>query len=101
MITDIEQVQLAAVRSWLDTTESLLGDDHRAEASRQIRHLMRDLLTLADAIDTQERHDASRVVAQETKMKARPSMLGTQLVPGDGFRAPGDNPGARVVRTGE
>jgi hypothetical protein len=31
----------------------------------------------------------------------RPSMLGTQLVPGDGFRAPGDNPGARVVRTGE
>ena len=50
MITDIEQVQLAAVRSWLDTTEVLLVADRRAEASWKIRHLMRDLLTLADAV---------------------------------------------------
>ena len=40
MITDIKQAQLAAARSWLDATESLLGDDHRAEASRQIRHVV-------------------------------------------------------------
>ena len=31
----------------------------------------------------------------------RPAMLGTPIVPGDAFRAPGDNPGARVARTRE
>lgn len=60
MITDIEQVQIAAARSWLDTTEAHLRADRRAEASRQIRHLMRELLTLADAVDAQGEHDRAK-----------------------------------------